>query len=36
MVGLRNAHEARALVESLAWQLTAEERQAVESAVAGW
>jgi aryl-alcohol dehydrogenase-like predicted oxidoreductase len=36
MVGIRNAQEAVAMVDSLAWQLTEDEHTAIQQAVAHW
>lgn len=36
MVGIRNAQEAVAMVDGLAWQLTEDEQMTIQQAVADW
>jgi aryl-alcohol dehydrogenase-like predicted oxidoreductase len=36
IMGVRNAHEARAMTAALDWRLSDEEIRAIEQVVAGW
>jgi hypothetical protein len=36
MVGIRNAQEAVAMVDGLAWQLTEDEHTTIQQAIAYW